>query len=121
MSLAFSFADAEKKIGEIEVDKYVRYLMVEHKQSMQKLSVLMGKEEGFIKKQIKRKHISLPLLYALTIHLKVNMFEPFINLLPDNLRATQRETALQNEIAALQQQLADVSKERDLLEKIVMK
>ncbi len=121
MSLAFSYKDAEQKLAEIDLNKTVRYVVKSKQQNLQKLSRLLGQEEDFARKQLRRKSVSLPLLYALSVHLKVNLFEPFLNLLPEGVRSTGREAALQEEIEALKKQLAEVMKERDMLEKIVMK
>ena len=114
MSLAFSYTDAEQKLADWPVDKTVRHLLAEHKLSMQEVSELIGKNESFIKQQLRRKTISLPLLYALTIHLKKNMFEPLLSLLPEHLQGTRREAALQAEIDGLKAELAAMTKERDI-------
>ena len=121
MSLAVSYADAEQKIGEVDLLKTVLHAIRSQRQTVRKLGALIGKDESFIRRQLHRKNVGLPLLYVLSVHLRVNLFEPFLNQLPGSLSATQRETALQREMEALKQQLTEVQKERDLLEKIVMK
>ena len=121
MSLAVSYTDAEQKIREIDLYKTVLHTLKSQRQTVRKISALIGKDESFVRRQLHGKNVSLPLLYVLTVHLKVNLFEPFLNQLPDNLQSTEREAALQRENEALQKQLAEVQKERDLLERIVMK
>lgn len=120
MSLAFSYTDAEQKLDEWQADETVRHLLAEHQMSMQEVSALIGSKESFIKHQLKRKTISLPLLYALTVHLKKNLFEPLLLLLPEHLQGTRREAALQAEIDQLKTELAAITKERDLYEKVAM-
>ena len=121
MSNVFSIADAEKQVAHINVPLLVKHYMEEHKLSHQHLSKLMGKHKNYITQQVNRKNTSLALLHALSVHLQTNLFEPFQNLLPENLRTTKREQQLQQQIDTLNKQLADVSKERDLLKEIVMK
>lgn len=121
MSSVFSYDDAMKKIEEVDIDTYVRHLVNESSFSLRELSLLINKDASFINKQLKRKKASLPLLYALSLHLKANMFEPFQNLLPANLQSTQREAALQAEIDNLKTQLADMTKERDIYMSVALK
>ena len=121
MSIAFSYTDAEQKISEVDVNRNVRHAIASRQFSMQQLSELMGKPGTFIKNNLAGKRISLPLLYALSVHLKQNLFEPFLTILPEPLRATQRETALQEEIASLQKQLAEMTKERDIYKEVALR
>ena len=121
MSKIFSIKDAEKKIEEAAIATLVKHHIKENKQGLNNLSRLVGKPQGYVSQQLKRKNASLPLLYALSLHLNVNLFEPFVALLPENISPTRKEKQLQQQILDLQKQLDDVKKERDLLEKIVMK
>lgn len=121
MSNLFSIKDAEKKIAEVSIPAMATHHIKEHKQGFNKLSRLLGKPPGYIAQQLKRKNPSLPLLYALSVHLQTNFFEPFCNLLPENIRPTRQEKALQQQLTDLQKQYDDLKKERDLLKEIVMK
>ena len=121
MSSSFSLAASEKKIKEASFETVVKYYSKEQGKSLNQLSRLLGKEPNYISQRFQSPIISLPLVYGLSIHLQTNLIELFQNLLPENIRPSQKEKELQLQIEALQQQLADVKKERDLLEKIVMK
>ena len=121
MSLTFSYTDAEQKLAEIDLPKTILYAVKSRQQNLQKLSRLMGQDDDFARKQLHRKHVSLPLLYALSVHLKMNLFEPYLNLLPEGVRSTGREATLQAEIEDLKKQLADLTKERDIYKGILVK
>lgn len=121
MSKLFSYTDAEDKITAINIPLLVTHHVNENKQTLAKLSRIISKPNGFISQQLERKNPSLPLLYALSIHLQTNLFEPLNNLLPEHIRPTRQEKALQQQLTILQQQYDDLKKERDLLKEIVMK
>lgn len=121
MSSIFSYNDAEQKIREISFKNLVKHQANEKRIGLNQLGRMMGKDNNFITVQLSRKNIDLPLLYALSLHLSTNLFEPFQNLLPENIRPTQQEKARQQEIEDLQKQINDLTKERDLLKEIVMR
>lgn len=121
MAIAFSYKDAEQKIQLLNIPGMIKFQLHEHRLGYNRLSKLLGKNTGFMAQQVKRKSPSVALFYALSIHLGMNLFEPFQNLLPENLRSTKRERELQQQIDELKKQLEDVTKERDFLSKIVMK
>jgi len=121
MSSGFSITASEQKIQESSFATVVKYYSKERGKSLNQLSRLLGKEPNYVSQKLQSKTISLPLVYGLSIHLQVNLIELFQNLLPENIRPTHKENELQLQIEDLQQQLAEVKKERDLLEKIVMK
>ncbi len=121
MSAQFSVADAEKKIEEIDFTRYVRQLVKEQNTSLDKLSLKMNGKRNALSRQLRHRKLGVALLYALSMHLKTNLFEPFSNQLPDHLRTTGREAALQAEIAALQKQLAEAIKERDIYKEVALR
>lgn len=114
----FSVADAKKKIEQLNFPALVKYYLKEHKQTLRFLSLAMGEDHNYIYRQLKSKRPDPALIYALSIHLTTNLFEPFLNLLPENISPTTKEKQLQQQVTDLQRQLSDVTRERDLLERI---
>lgn len=121
MSGVFSLQDAKAKINALNFPALVKYQLKEHKQTQRHLSLSLNKEHNYLNRKIKTSKPDPVIILALSMHLGVNLFEPFQNLLPENIRATQKEKELQQQIADLQKQLADITRERDLLERVVMR
>ncbi len=61
------------------------------------------------------------MLIALSTNLQVNFFEAYTQFLPPEILETECERQLKKQISDLQNQMAALQKERDLLEKIAMK
>lgn len=121
MSLAFGIQDAEKIIAEFDLAKHVKHAVISSGRSMRELSGIISENENYISQQIKHKNINIPLLYTLTIWLNVNMFEPFLLMLPEHKRGTRKEKELGEEIARLNKELEDLKKERDIYKEIALK
>ena len=121
MSTGITIKEAEKRIDEVNLPAIIKQKVNESNKNMTKLSKLLGRELSYMAQQLERKNVNVPLLYALSNHLNVNLFEPFLNLLPEDVRVTQKEKELQQQIADLQKQLDDTKRERDLLKEILMK
>lgn len=99
----------------------IRIKMKDKEKRFAKLSLQIGRSPSYLDKQLKQTDQPASLLILLSNHLQTNLFEPFMNLLPDDIRITQKEKTLQAEIAALQKQIEDLTKERDIYKGIVMK
>jgi len=116
-----SIRDVEKQIISNNLPLLIRHNAKQNRMSLKKLSTMLGKTPNYMSQQVNRKNISVAVLLALSTYFNKNLFEPIQNHLPDDIRATAQEKALQQQIVDLQKQLADVQKERDLLKEIVMK
>ncbi|HRH60580.1 MAG TPA: hypothetical protein PL045_08415 [Chitinophagaceae bacterium] len=121
MSNVFNLRDAEKKIEEVNIPLVIKHHLNENHQSFNRMSRLLGKESNFLIRKTKSKNSGFAVLYALSIHLQTNLFEYIQNQLPENIRPTRQEKQLQQQIDELKKQIADITKERDLLKEIVMK
>ena len=120
MSAQFSIKDAEKKIEDINFPKYVQLIVKEKGENLYQLSQQMNQAGNFLSQRLSRRQMSLPLLVALSMHLRSNLFEPFLSLLPDALQVTRREAALQAEIDRLKGELAAMTKERDIYREVAV-
>jgi hypothetical protein len=57
----------------------------------------------------------------MSIELEYNLFELFLGILPEHIRATRKEKQLQEEIANLKKELENITAQRDLLIKVATK
>ena len=73
----------------------------------------LGKHHNFLQQVLKNRDVRPSLLIALSRLLSVNLFEYYIALLPEPLRATQHEKELLRKIEQLQNELKRVGEERD--------
>ena len=119
MSNIFSYNDAQKKIEQLNIPFMVKNQVNEHKLNLNHVSRLLGKPNNFMLQQLKNKNPAVALFYALSIHLNMNFFEPFQNLLPENLRTTKREQELLAQIADRDKQIADLKKEIEIMNRFV--
>ena len=94
--------------------------ITEKRFSLSSLSEYLGKHHTYFQRSVNNYDHQVSLIIALSIALHTNMFEPFINLLPEELRITQREKELQAQITDLEKQLAELGKERDIYKSIVL-
>ncbi len=85
------------------------------------LSEDIGQNRNYLYRQLTHNNQAASLILTLSQHLQTNLFDVFINLLPEELRSTEREKELQVQLAALQQQIAELTKERDIYKSIAMK
>jgi len=84
---------------------------------------LTGKHRVILKgfqRQIENADHQVSLLIAVSIALHTNLLEPFVNVLPEELRIIQREKDLNNQIDDLKKQKDDTIKERDIYKNILM-
>lgn len=88
--------------------------------SLRKLSKKMGKGENYLQQSIHINDIRPSMLIAISKALEINLFDHYLALLPESIRATEREKALllqieamQNEKEQLQKELEQVKAERD--------
>src|SRR4249919_944295 len=105
MGISLSIKDAEKKIESVKLPDLIKRYANERNKNMVTLSKFLGRDPSYMAQQLERKTVNVPLLYALSNHLNVNLLEPFLNLLPEDIRTTQKEKELQQQIANLQKQL----------------
>ncbi|MEP6467577.1 MAG: hypothetical protein ABJB05_14805 [Parafilimonas sp.] len=89
--------------------------------SPKRLSEDIGHSKSYLYRQMEHNNQTASLLMVLSTHLQCNLFEPYINLLPEEVRITQREKDLQAEINSLHKQIEDITKERDIYKSIAMK
>jgi len=108
-------------VAKINFTQLVNQKMAEHNTNAMSLSLDIGHNRGYMYRQLQHNDQFASLIVILSHHLQTNLFEPYINLLPDEIRGTQREKDLQAEITTLKQQIADLTKERDIYKSIAMK
>lgn len=114
-------AKAQELVSNINFVSLVYQKIADHHTTAMRLSKDMGQNSNYLYRLLTHNNQSAALILALSQHLKTNLFEPYVNLLPEDLRVTQREKELQGQIVALQQQIADLTKERDIYKSIAMK
>lgn len=81
----------------------------------------LGKHHNFLQQVLKNRDVRPSLLIALSRLLSVNLFEYYIALLPEPLRATQHEKELLRKIEQLQNELKRVGEERDRYWEVISK
>ncbi|HRH59484.1 MAG TPA: hypothetical protein PL045_02890 [Chitinophagaceae bacterium] len=121
MSLFISIRKVKEMLVEMNFPLYIKAELKRTGFKKHKLSAQLGRDGSYLQRQLKNPDQPASLLLLLSQHLNTNLFEPFINLLPDHIRPTRKEKQLQQQIEDLQKQVADIAKERDLLKEIVMK
>ncbi len=115
---------AQDLIKSINFPGIVARKMAEHNTSPMQLSKDIGQNRNYLYQQLSHSNQSASIILTLSEHLQTNLFGPYINLLSDALRTTaitQHEKDLEAQVATLQQQLADITKERDIYKSIAMK
>jgi transcriptional regulator with XRE-family HTH domain len=81
--------------------------------SLRKLALKTGKSQTYYNKILKKNDPKASLLLELTDILHVNLFEYYLDLLPEHKRITQREKMMKETIATLEKELETVKAERD--------
>jgi hypothetical protein len=109
------------KLKALNLPLQVQVQLEKNSTNKQQLSKNLGRSSNYLHYQLPKPDQSMATLLALSIHLQYNFIDAYLTLLPENIRPTSAEKTLQQQIAALQKELEDVKKERDLLKEIVMK
>jgi hypothetical protein len=81
--------------------------------SLRKLALKTGKSKTYYNKMLKKGDPKASLLLTLTDILHINLFEYYLDLLPEHKRITQREKMMKEKITALEKELEQVKAERD--------
>ncbi len=81
--------------------------------SLRKLAFKTGKSQTYYNKILKKGDPKASLLLELTDILHVNLFEYYLDLLPEHKRITQREKMMKEKITTLEKELEQVKAERD--------
>lgn len=89
--------------------------------SMRVLDKKVGLKQGGVARNLDSSNMRVHLLIALSTQLRMNLFEPYITILPNDIQETERERKLKTQLATLQTEFDTLKKERDLLKEIVMK
>lgn len=121
MPVTDTLKDAEQKLIALKLPAIIRQVAANKQLRLSTISKLMHKNHTFLVQRLLRKQLNMPILFVLSQHLETNLFEPYTNLLPQEVSATAREKQLQQQITDLQKQMDDLRKERDFLKEIVMK
>lgn len=87
--------------------------------SINKLGERMGMHPNWLMRALKRKDHHISLLIALSKHLNHNFLDPYLLLLPQNIRPTKRERELLQQIDDMEKQLLQLIQERDWLKEVV--
>lgn len=109
------------KLEALNLPLQVQLQLEKQGSNKQRLSKNLGKSSNYLHYQLPKPNQSIATLLALSIHLQYNFIDAYLTLLPENIRPTSAEKALQQQIADLQQELEKIKAERDLLKEIVMK
>lgn len=81
--------------------------------SLRKLSVKMKRNPNYLQQILARGDVKASVLLSLSDILHVNLFEYYLDQLPESKRTTQREKLMQEKITQLQKELEQVKAERD--------
>lgn len=121
MQNGISHKKAQELVEQLNFSALVYNKMTAHNTSPMELSIDLGQHRGYLYRQLKYNNQSAAIILALSEHLQTNLFEPYVKLLSEELQITQREKDLQAHITTLQQQIAELTKERDIYKTIAMK
>ena len=81
--------------------------------SLRKLSLMMHRNENYLQQILSRGDVKASVLLTLTDILHVNLFEYYLDMLPEHKRITQREKMMKEKITTLEKELEQVKAERD--------
>lgn len=112
---------AMKDVKFINLKALVQVAMKERNTSFRQLSARMNQSPSYMAKEMVKKDHSIGLLLTLSRQLNVNLIEPYLVLLPTDIRGVKNEKILMEQISSLEKKLMDVKKERDWLKEVVMK
>lgn len=121
MSAIFNHHNIKPRLAEINLPLMVNVYAKEREISVIQLSKNMGRSASYLHHQLAKPDQPISLLLLLSTHLQHNLLESYQAIIPDTCRTTNAEKALQQQIAALQKELEEVKKERDIYKAIVMK
>jgi len=121
MSALINHHNVKPLLQQINLPLYFSTAQEDRKLNAGQLSKYIGRSKNYLYKQLQNPDQPISILLMLSIHLQQNFFDPVLGLLPENIRPTNTEKALQQQIAALQKELEDVKKERDIYKTIAMK
>ncbi len=121
MSILFNHINIKPSLGLLNLPLTVRTRVKEMNTNLRQLSINMGRSVNYLHKQLHNNDQPISVLILLSLHLQTNLFEPYLTLLPASISATAKERELQNQVIALQAELQDVKKERDIYKAVVMK
>ncbi len=117
----FQWKDAQALLKKIDYPSTIKYYVAEKKLSLMKVSSMIGKPDNFLSRRLFEDGIDLELLLCMSMHLDVNLFEPMLHSLPDDVRKTRAEQQLEAEKAALMARIAELEKENQLLKDLIKK
>jgi len=121
MSALYNHRNIIPKLKEINFPLQVSYYAKQREINLTQLSKNIGRTPTYLHHQIHKPDQPISLLLILSFHLQQNLLEPYQYIIPESCRTTNAEKALQQQIAALQKELEDVKKERDIYKAIAMK
>ena len=81
--------------------------------SLRKLSLKMQRNENYLQQILAKGHVKASTLLELSDVLHVNLFEYYLDQLPESKRITQREKMMKEKITTLEKELEQVKAERD--------
>lgn len=81
--------------------------------SLRSISRKLKKSPAFLRQSLSSRDVRPSVLLALSDFLGVNLFEYYLELLPEHVRPTTREKELQRKIEELENELHRVGEERD--------
>lgn len=93
------------------INKMVRDWAKYQNTSLRKLSLRMGQSETYLNKILRRRDIRPTLLITLSKWLNINLLEPYLLLLPEDLQTTEREKLLHKKIESLETELEKTKEE----------
>lgn len=92
---------------------FIRSRITSKHLSLNKLSLQLGRAEGYLSKALNNPDLRIGLLLELSDALRENLLEPYVNALDPTLRSTASERHLQQQLYDTQLQLMRVTEERD--------
>ena len=120
MSGIISIHDIKEKLKAMQFPVWMKAEFLARNISKARMSMNIGRDSSYLQRQIKNPDQRISIIWLLSLHLGRNLFEVYQNQLPENIRPTHQEKVLKQQIEDLQKQLADITKERDLLKEILM-
>lgn len=112
--------DIKAKLKTMNFPAWMKAEFVQARISKARMSKHLGRDSSYLQRQIKNPDQRISIIWLLSLQLGRNLFEAYQDQLPENIRVTHQEKQLMKQVEELQKQLADVTKERDLLKEILM-
>ncbi len=101
------------KKPKLEILEGLRAIAHQQNTSLSQISKEMGQSPNYLKSHMEKGDPRVMLLVELSVRLKVNLLEAYMDLLPADVRTTGAEHLLALENAGLRQELETVKAERD--------